>query len=395
MTQVSSDRKPIVLLVEDAPDQRAGTAEILEEEFDVRQAASAEDGLKLANELGFRLDIAVVDRMMPSPGMQGDNLALILAERGCRVIILSAKKGSDHRKALLGPAIAYLEKPMDPDELVRHLRIAARLRFADEVAERMAALAVAMQHTTGTFGNGFTASHYIVIDEIPPSQRPFVETLCLAARDLKSALHQLDIYCRLRLERFNPAMEYVRVADHLTMRRRQVSSILTSRQITLTEDLCDRPFIADSTLVDLILNAMIRHALGAARRNTEILVTFTNELVMTVQYEGQGFEPDELQRLFEPGPPDPYRHGERDFGLDWVNAAMAARILGAHLTADSDGRESGATFSAAFPDRSVASDLLANARVGIYYDSSNAMEPGKGLPETGWRAETSTGTNPH
>lgn len=349
MVSVSSSRKPLILYVEDSAKQRHATAELLEDTFEVLSAASAEEGLALADRYGERLDVALLDRMLPQPGMQGDELAQHLAERGHRVVMLSAKKGTDHRKELLGPAIVYLEKPIDPDELVAQLAVIARLRFADQVATGMNALATAALHTTGTFGNGLSAAQYIDSATLPPEQRPFVEALCQAAHGLQRALDQLTTFCRLRLGRLTSNAEEIRIAGLVRRCGQDLNHILVERNTRIEDTSGTTNVLADPGLLRVALEKMLSHAAGAATPGSAIEVRVTAPGRITVAYQGTGFASEALSRLFEPAPADPYKHHERDFGLGWVNAAMAAAALGGTLTVKSDGPDAGAVMTLDLP----------------------------------------------
>jgi len=342
MGSISSSRKPVVLYVEDSVAQREATAELLEDDFDILQAGCAEEGLAIAERYGQRLDVALVDRMMPQPGMQGDELAFLLSERGHRVVVLSAKKGTDHRKELLGPAIVYLEKPIDPDELRAQLSVIARLRFADQVADGMNALAAAAQYSTGSFGNGLSAVNHIDLSAIPPEQKPYVAALCGAARDLQKALDQLATFSRLRLRQVDVQRERVRVADMIGRCRYELERDLAGRTLRLEVECGEAVVRCDPNLLRTTLETMLAHAVAAAEAGTVIRVTVPSELEIVVAYDGTGFTEAELDRLFETAPGNAYRHHGQDFGLRWTNAAMAAAALDGALIVESAGPVAGA-----------------------------------------------------
>ncbi len=345
MATASSTHRPVVLYVEDTVQQRVGTAELLEDEFEVLDAGTAEEGLRIADREGHRIDVALIDRMMPQPGMQGDQLATLLAERGHRVVVLSAKKGSGHRKEMLGPAIVYVEKPVDPDELIAQLRVVARLRFVDQVSDALNALATAALRTTGSFGNGLSAADHINLGAIAASQRPFVTALVLSARGLRAALDQLATFCRLRLGRVEPDPVWIDLATLVAQCDEGGARDRTARDVRIAIQAAPASVWADVGLLRIALDAMLAHATAAADFGSEIIVCAPTTDSVRVRYQGTGLSTDALARLFEPAPLDDLTHPERDFGLAWVNAAMATTAQGATITAASDGPRAGATFT--------------------------------------------------
>jgi signal transduction histidine kinase/CheY-like chemotaxis protein len=101
------DAKGIILVIDDEPVVRSGTAQMIAAlGYDVVQAASAREGLDLMDE-GLDPMVVVTDHVMP--GMTGAELCLRLrAERpGTAVMIISGYQGID----LIAPDVVRLSKP--------------------------------------------------------------------------------------------------------------------------------------------------------------------------------------------------------------------------------------------------------------------------------------------
>ena len=99
--------------------------------YEVLQAASGEEGLKLASMSG-RPDLAILDMSMP--GMSGIETASRLKQMGILSIILSAFADDDlvHKVGTEG-ALGYLVKPIDVGNAVPAIETA--LRRAEEMRE--------------------------------------------------------------------------------------------------------------------------------------------------------------------------------------------------------------------------------------------------------------------
>jgi DNA-binding NarL/FixJ family response regulator len=119
-----------VLLVDDQPLIRAGFRALLEAEDDIEVVAEAADGLQgVALAVQHRPDVALVDVQMPV--MDGiEATRLIAADHrlaGVRVVILT-NYGLDEYvfTALRAGASGFLVKDIEPDDLLRGIRVAAR-----------------------------------------------------------------------------------------------------------------------------------------------------------------------------------------------------------------------------------------------------------------------------
>jgi len=113
-------RKPIILVVEDNPDNMALIDEILEDEgFKVLKAYLAEDGIALLKET--RADLIIMDISLPK--MSGLEASKIIkadeTTRDIPIIALTAyAMASDKDKALSAGCAGFLTKPIDEDRLL-------------------------------------------------------------------------------------------------------------------------------------------------------------------------------------------------------------------------------------------------------------------------------------
>src|SRR5262245_5669379 len=125
-----------LLLVEDDETGRRLTTRILRQaKFEVREAATANEALSLAD---GQTDLIVLDVQLPD--MSGFEVCRALranpATASALVLHLSGVANSPAEKAsgLAGGADGYLTKPVDPDELVAHVNALLRMRRAEEAA---------------------------------------------------------------------------------------------------------------------------------------------------------------------------------------------------------------------------------------------------------------------
>ncbi len=108
--------KPIVMVVDDTPDNLSLMNQLLKDKYSVRIANSGERALKLAA-TGTPPDLILLDIMMP--GMDGYEVCRQLkadpAMQNIPVIFLTAKsEADDERKGLELGAVDYITKPISP-----------------------------------------------------------------------------------------------------------------------------------------------------------------------------------------------------------------------------------------------------------------------------------------
>jgi DNA-binding response OmpR family regulator len=110
---MSNPELPVVLIVEDEPDVSETYRLWLEDEYQVRTAENGDEGLSMLDE---RVDVVLLDRMMP--GLSGDEVLAHIREDelGCRVAMVTAVE-PDFDILEMG-FDAYLSKPVKSTRLV-------------------------------------------------------------------------------------------------------------------------------------------------------------------------------------------------------------------------------------------------------------------------------------
>ena len=115
-----------VIFIEDDGDQLEIVATTLREEFAVWVARNGEQGLEVADELGFDADVIVVDLALGG-GMRGDQFVTAYRARAHRdvpvIIVSAAERAYEIGKSLRAAAI--IPKPFDLEELIGVVRVFA------------------------------------------------------------------------------------------------------------------------------------------------------------------------------------------------------------------------------------------------------------------------------
>ncbi|WP_435065313.1 response regulator [Halobaculum sp. EA56] len=130
--------RPHVLVVEDEVDVRELYADRLADDYDVTTAGSGTEALDVLEELDGSVDVVLLDRRMP--GLHGDDALERIRESGAdaRVAVVTGVAADLDVVGL--PVDAYLEKPVDADELRDAVdRLVRVSRYDDRVRQYFAA----------------------------------------------------------------------------------------------------------------------------------------------------------------------------------------------------------------------------------------------------------------
>lgn len=116
-------RKPLVLIVDDSPDNREGYAEYLRfHGFRIQEAGTGEEALAKARRA--HPDVVLLDLRLPDlDGIEVTRRLRASWRRQTPIIALSACVfGSDVASALAGGCTAFLGKPCLPNEVLAEIR---------------------------------------------------------------------------------------------------------------------------------------------------------------------------------------------------------------------------------------------------------------------------------
>ncbi len=148
----SANGRRLILIVDDEPINRAMLRMILEEEYDIIEAADGEEAMRLVGERAATLSLMLLDLLMPGINglevlrrMKGD-----LALQSIPVIVMTADQSAEVESLRLG-AIDFIPKPYPQPEVI-HARI---LRTIELSEDRDIILSTERDQLTGLYNREF------------------------------------------------------------------------------------------------------------------------------------------------------------------------------------------------------------------------------------------------
>ncbi|MEH3120001.1 MAG: response regulator [Methylorubrum populi] len=125
-------RRPVILLVEDEPDERFLAAELLEEKgFEVIEAETAERALDILHQRGDGIDVVFSDVRTPGT-IGGFELARIIGVTWPRIRLLLTSGDAGDQPSDLRVTATFMPKPWRAPEILTWLEEAAGLRESPE-----------------------------------------------------------------------------------------------------------------------------------------------------------------------------------------------------------------------------------------------------------------------
>ena len=127
-----TDRRPVILVVEDEPDERFLAAELLEEKgFEVIEAETAERALEILQERGEGIDVVFSDVRTPGT-IGGFELARIIGVTWPRIHMLLTSGDAGDQPSDLRVTATFMPKPWRAPEILTWLEEAAGLKEPPE-----------------------------------------------------------------------------------------------------------------------------------------------------------------------------------------------------------------------------------------------------------------------
>lgn len=352
MTSESDNiQKPTLLVVDDTPENIAILSSLLKDSYRIKVATNGAKALALAQS-GDPPDLVLLDIMMP--GMDGYEVCRSLKEndtlKDIPVIFLSAlNEAMDKVKAFQSGGVDYVTKPFQAEEVrarvethlkIRRLQLELMKQNRQLVqlnAEKNRFLGMAAHDlrnpiaVIGGFCSLFLGS---ALGELTDQQREIIERIKNSSRFMNQLLEDLLDISQIEAGKLELRLAPVDLASLITDNVKLNRMFAEKKQIglTFTAHCVPPPMSLDAPKIEQVLNNLISNAIKFSRPGTEITVELAEkdgQILLTVRDQGQGIEPQEIEKVFKPFEKTSTRStaGEKSTGL---GMAIVKKIVEGH-----------------------------------------------------------------
>jgi len=335
-----------VLVVDDNEDNVDLAEQILEDDYDIVTADSGQACIDMA--VAEQPDVIVLDVQMP--GMDGyEALEKMQTMDDCKdipVIFLSARYRDIDRviHGLELGALDYITKPVDDDLLQAKVRVAMRIKRAEDLVRKQRHdLAIANQDLKGF---AYSASHdlraplrhingYIDAliedhaDALPEDAQFMLQRIRSSSGQMNALIEDLLSFSRASVAGINKSNIHISDIVVKEFAALQASEPDRDVKVQLARGLQD---LGDAKMIALVLHNLLSNAWKYTRKTDQASIEFGVEkgsqpAVYFIKDNGAGFDMKYIDKLFQPFS---RLHTEDDFEGNGIGLATVHRILEKH-----------------------------------------------------------------
>jgi two-component system sensor histidine kinase/response regulator len=345
-----------ILIVDDNPHNVAILEELLDDDYQLRTAASGEEALAMAPE--FSPAVILLDIMMP--GIDGyETCRRIRTTPGLRhtkIILVSARAMvSERLRGYEAGADDYIIKPFDKHELRAKVCVYLRLKSVEEVEQLKSNLLGLLSHETNTPLNGILpAVELLLADEDMDvvERRMWLSTIHQSATHLHRLFTKVMTLSMMKSGKWRFQLAPVDLTEVI---RRAVCDVATPAAMRHVQIESELPETA-STMLDWeqmhgVIRAILENAIRFSPAEERITIgVWRDDKVfrLTVTDRGAGIASDFLPRVFEEFAEADVSHHTEGHGLSLAIARLV--VLAHHGTIGVESTQGrGTTFTVRLP----------------------------------------------
>jgi len=349
-------RRNKILAVDDNQTNLAIIAELLEEDYDLKTAASGEQALEMARD--FEPDLILLDIMMP--GIDGYEVCRRFRQdpylKHAKIIMVSARAMLAERlKGYEVGADDYIVKPFEEDELLAKVRVYLRLKSVEEVDQLKSNLLDLLGHETRTPLTGIISpAELLMLDKNLDSekQKALIEMLYRNSKRLFGLFEKIVKLCALKSGKYEFDLEFCNLCDVVDDVICGSQESASQRNVTIEKVLDETTRIyLDTGEVKKVIASVLDNAIRFSPADAEIMVRVFSENgcgCVSVADCGPGIAADFLPHVFDELSDADVAHHSEGQGLSMAIAREVIVQHGGTITAEST-EGAGATFIVRLP----------------------------------------------
>lgn len=284
--------------------------ELLEDKYDVQIANSGSEGLQIAST--FFPDIILLDIMMPQ--IDGFEVCRKIRQnpklKYTKIIFVSAKTILEDRlKGYETGADDYITKPFNNDELLAKVRVYLRLKAAEELDQMKSELTMTVTHELRTplciTKNIISNLKANVFGKIEPQIQNQLENINENVNRLAKIISNFLDASTIDAGQMQIQYSQFCLQQEIKKTLQPLISIANSKNINIKTQMPSQNIIiqADPEKFSQIINALVENSIRyMAKDHGEIQLNLTesfDEITVEIIDNGQGIEPENLEKIFD------------------------------------------------------------------------------------------------
>jgi len=338
--------RALILVVDDNEDNLELASQILEDDYDVITADSGEQCLEVAVE--SLPDMILLDVQMP--GIDGyetlDRLLEIESVKSIPVVFLSARYRDVDRviRGLESGALDYLTKPVDDDLLLAKVRVAVRVKRAEDAVLQKAKELADSNKTLESFA--YSASHDLraplrhICSYCEALEEDFAAEL---PEDARFMLERISRSSEIMGDLIQDLLNFSRAArTDLTIEEVDITQLLHKLSDEMRQHEADHrvdidieegmSLQGDGPLFHIVLTNLLSNAWKYSYKEKPAVISCSSstqckQTIFCIKDNGAGFDMAHVDKLFKPFS---RLHTENEFEGNGIGLATVERIINKH-----------------------------------------------------------------
>lgn len=352
--------QPMILVVDDTPDNLAFISGILRDQYRVKVATSGEKAIAIAQN-SPQPDLILLDILMP--GLNGyevcGRLKVNPKTKQIPIIFLTVKSDiEDERRGLEMGAADYITKPVSPPILMARVNTQLNLKASYDslqnlLRSREDMVNMIVHDLRNPITNILLLSEIFLenIDSPPQKLRKNLDIIWRSGQKLKTLVDDLLLKAKLESGHFSLDRQQVDLGELCRDALSDVQDIAKQKKLTLHLDVPkDHAFPAwvDPLLIRRAIENLLSNAIKYSPSHSEIKLhlDYASEKQIRIQVidEGPGIDAELRQHIFDKYEIGTLMRGVSQIGLGLAFCKLAVENHGGHITIE-DNQPKGSIFA--------------------------------------------------
>ncbi|MEB3290244.1 MAG: hybrid sensor histidine kinase/response regulator [Leptolyngbya sp.] len=361
--------QPMILVVDDTPDNLTFISGILREHYRVKIATHGEKAIAIA-QTDPQPDLILLDILMPD--LDGYEVCRRLKAdpktRSIPIIFLTVKSDiEDEYRGLDLGAADYITKPISPPILMARIKTQLNLKASydslqDLLRSREDMVNMIVHDLRNPITNILLLSEFFLENaDMPPQKlRKNLDIIWRSGQKLRTLVDDLLVKAKLESGHFSLDRQQADLSELCRMALDEVRELAEHKKLSLHLDLPEGdsfPAYVDSVLIRRAIENLISNAIkySPSQSNIHLKLTYSpdEQAIIQVTDEGPGIDENLRQHIFDKYEIGTLMRGVSQIGLGLAFCKLAVEAHGGHITVE-ENHPQGSIFTIVVPTKETS-----------------------------------------